>query len=88
MLQNFIIMVKNQFGKHVKIIHSDNGNEFKSRPMKMFYSENGIIHYTICVDSPQQNGWVERKDRHVLNISQAPSFQASVFIEFWGELVY
>ena len=30
LLQNFVIFVKNQFGKEVKIIHSDNGNEFTS----------------------------------------------------------
>jgi len=28
LLQDFVIMVKTQFGKHVKIIRSDNGQEF------------------------------------------------------------
>ena len=32
-LQNLIIMVKNQFERNVKIAHSDNVFEFKSSPM-------------------------------------------------------
>jgi len=75
-------MVKNQFGKDVKIIRSDNGLEFKSGPMKFFYSEKGIIHQTSCVDTPQQNGRVERKHRHILNIARALWFQASLPVEF------
>jgi len=43
-LQSFIIMVKNEFERNVKIIHSDNGLEFKSGPMLQFYLEKGIIH--------------------------------------------
>jgi len=46
-LQKFIIMVKNQFGKNVKIIRSDNGLEFKSGPMLQFYSEKGILHLMV-----------------------------------------
>jgi len=34
LLQNFVIMVKTQFGKEVKTIRSDNGLEFLSGPMK------------------------------------------------------
>jgi len=51
-LQNFVVVVKNQFGKDVEIIRSDNGLEFKSGPMKTFYFEKGIIHQTSCVDTP------------------------------------
>lgn len=61
LLQNFIIMVKMQFNKIVKILRSDNGLEFKSGLMKEFYARYGIIDQTSCVDTPQQNGRVERK---------------------------
>ena len=43
LLQHFIIMVKNLFGKGVKVVRSDNGNEFISRPMQQFYHEQGIL---------------------------------------------
>ena len=51
LLQNFVIFVKNQFGKDIKVIRSDNGKEFNSRPVQKFYCEKGIIHQTSCVDT-------------------------------------
>jgi len=35
-----------------KIIRSDNGNEFASRPMKFFYRKQGIMHQVSYVDTP------------------------------------
>ena len=67
-------MVKNQFGENVKIIHSDNGLEFKSGQMLHFYSEKGILHQTSCINTPQQNGRVERKHQHILSVARALHF--------------
>lgn len=75
-LPSFVNLVKNQFGKDVKLIRSDNSLEFKSRLMLQFYSKNGILHQTSCVDTHQQNGRVERKHRHILNVARALRFQA------------
>ena len=37
-------MARNQFDKGIKVVRSDNGLEFMSRPMKIFCFETGIIH--------------------------------------------
>ena len=87
LLKGFVSMVQNQFGKQVKIVRTNNGSEFKFGVIKSFYHEKGIIHQTSCVDSPQQNGRVERKHRHILNVARALRFQANLPLTFWGECV-
>jgi len=85
MLTNFFALVKNQFDKHVKMFRSDNGTEFVG--MKNYFFEQGIIFQTSCVGTPQQNGRVERKHRHILNVARALRFQGNLPIDFWGECV-
>ena len=85
LLRSFIALVQTQFNKQVKVVRIDNAIEFKSRLMKVFYQEKGITHQTSCVDTPQQNGQVEWKHRHILNMAQTLHFQASLPLDFWGE---
>ena len=82
-IRNFFAMVARQFNKEVKVVRSDNGHEFIC--LKDYFAEHGIIHQTSCVGTPQQNGRVERKHRHILNVVRALKFQAQLPIEFWGE---
>ena len=78
-------MAEKQFSKEVKIVRSDNGTEFMC--MSRFFRENGIIHQTSCVATPKQNGRVERKHRHILNIARALLFQSNLPVKFWGEAI-
>lgn len=55
--------------------------------MKSYFEEHGILHQISCVKTPQQNGRVERKHRHIINVARALRFQAKLPIEFWGECV-
>jgi len=88
LLKAFTIMVKTQFGKDVKIIRSDNALELsKSYEILDFFTSFGITHQTSCVHTPQQNGVVERKHRHLLEVSRALMFQASLPLRYWGDCV-
>lgn len=84
-MRAFFSMVKRQFNKCVKVVRSDNGTEFIY--MKDYFLEQGIIFQTSCVGKPQQNGRVERKHRHILNVARALRFQGHLPIKFWGECV-
>ncbi|XP_013622886.1 PREDICTED: uncharacterized protein LOC106328890 [Brassica oleracea var. oleracea] len=84
-LPNFCRLAHRQFGKLVKTVRSDNSIEFMC--LSRYFAENGILHQTSCVATPQQNGRVERKHRHILNVSRSIMFQANLPIKFWGESV-
>jgi len=84
-LQNFFALTERQFHRKVKTVRSDNGTEFMC--LTKFFRENGIAHERSCVSTPEQNGRVERKHRHILNVARALRFQAGLPIEFWGECV-
>ena len=53
----------------------------------MYLLKHGIISQTFCVGTPQQNGIVERKYRHLLNVVCALRFHANLSLSFWGEYI-
>jgi hypothetical protein len=82
-VQIFYKMVKTQFGKEIKIKRSDNVTEYLNKCLHNFFTENGIIHETSCVGTPQQNGVAERKNRHLLEITPALLVKNKVPHIFW-----
>lgn len=65
----------------------DNALEFSYGPCQTFFDISGILHQTSCVERPQQNGRVERKHRHLLEIARAIRFQSGLPLSFWGDCV-
>ena len=57
------------------MIRSDNGPKFI---MRQFYDDIGIVHQTTCIETPQQNGIVERKHQHLLNMTRSLLFQSNL----------
>ncbi|GJZ34215.1 putative RNA-directed DNA polymerase [Tanacetum coccineum] len=83
----FYNLIKNQFGKIVKTFRSDNGTEFVNKMFSKFCVDNGIIHQTTCAYTPQQNGIVERKHRHLLNVARSLLFQGGLPLYLWSECI-
>ncbi|XP_071712351.1 uncharacterized protein [Rutidosis leptorrhynchoides] len=82
----FLKFVSTQFNKTVKIVRSDNALEFIRGQLGSYLSKEGIVQQT-CPNRPQQNGRVERKHRHILDIARAIRFQSSLPLQFWGDCV-
>ena len=78
-------MSERQFGHKVQTIRTDNGTEFMT--LASYFRETGIVHQTSCTYTPQQNGRVERKHRHILNVARACMFQSRLPIEFRRESI-
>lgn len=47
----------------------------------------GIVYQTTIMGTLQQNGCVERKHHHILNVARALCFQANLLVKLWGECV-
>ncbi|GJT23280.1 retrovirus-related pol polyprotein from transposon TNT 1-94 [Tanacetum coccineum] len=87
MLKSFVKFVKTQFDAKIKTVRSDNALEFVKGSIGPYLVELGIEHQTSCVDRPQQNGRVERKHRHLLEVARALRFHAHLPLKFWGDCV-
>ena len=82
----FCTEIQIQFHVPIQIL-SDNAKEYLSEHFQSFMLQHGILYQTSCVDTPSQNGIVERKNRHLLETTWALLFQMHVLKHFWADLV-
>ena len=83
-LTNFLAYVHTHFNTNIQTLRLDNGQEFN---MPTFYQEHGIIHQLSCVETPEQNGRVERKHQHLLNVVRSLMFQSKLPLSHWTNYV-
>ena len=82
---DFLEMIETQFHIKVKSIRSDNGTELIKEQCLNLFAHKGILHQRSVPHVPQQNGRVERKHKHLLEISRALRFHANLPKKFWGD---
>ncbi|CAL1382352.1 unnamed protein product [Linum trigynum] len=80
-------MIKTQFDRTVRVVRSDPGGEFSSTPLLNLYASLGILTHKSCPGVSQQNGLVERKNRHVLEVTRALFLSSHVPSFLWPETV-
>jgi transposase InsO family protein len=56
-----------------------------SSNLEAYFCEHDIIHQTTCVDTPQQNGVAERKNRHLLEVTRSLMLDTYVPKSYWGD---
>jgi transposase InsO family protein len=81
----FYKMVQTQFNATIKIFCFDNGGEYMSGNLNACFCEQGIIHQTMCVYTPRQNGVAKRKNRHLLEVTRSLMFDTHVPKSYWGD---
>ena len=79
--QNFITMVERQFSTKLKHVQTDCGGEF--RPPSNLFTNLGIIHQRSCPHTSAQNGFVERRHRHVVETGLTLMAQSHTPQRFW-----
>ena len=85
--KTFYNMIYTQFETKIKVLRSGNGREYFTKLLSDFFSQNGIFQQSSCVDTPQQNGIAERKNKHLLEVARALLFTHKVPKTFWGGAV-
>ncbi|RDX61944.1 hypothetical protein CR513_59778, partial [Mucuna pruriens] len=80
-------LLNSKFNKSIKRLRSNNGTKFVNLEFSKFLKDNGVVHELTCVNTPQQNRVVERKNRHLLEVARALLFQMSIPNVYWGEVV-
>ncbi len=83
--QEFTNYVENQYNTKIKKFRSDNGTEYINKIFSDFLKQKGILHQTTCINTPEQNGVSERKNRHILEVTRSLLFQSNVPKRFWSD---
>lgn len=68
-LQSFYHEIKTQYSVDLRILRTNNALEFTQISISSFCASQGIIHQTSCSYTSQQNGVVEHKHRHILDVA-------------------
>ncbi|KAL6326273.1 hypothetical protein AAG906_004770 [Vitis piasezkii] len=75
--ENFNNMVRRSFQAKFKSL-DDNAREYYHNILGSYLLENGIVHQSSCIDTPRQNGVVERKNRHLMEVAQSLMIASNV----------
>ncbi|KAG8928182.1 hypothetical protein FRC01_006358, partial [Tulasnella sp. 417] len=81
------ILVEKQTGFQIKRLRDDKGGEFIGKKWNAFLTEQGIIHERTTVNTPQQNGIAERKNRTLEEAVTSMLAQAKLPRAVWGQAI-
>ena len=81
-------MVENEMYSKIKLLRSDNGGEFTSKEFMDYCSSHGIKRQLCVVRTPQQNGFVERKNMTVQEMSRTMPMDSKLIDIFWTQEVH
>ena len=79
--------MKNQTGRKIKYLRSDNGIEYTDSQFQKFCEEHGIQRHFSVRKTPQQNGVVERMNRSITERARCLRLNAGLPKSFWAEAV-
>lgn len=80
---HFYKMVQVQFGQHIKMLQTDGGGEFRSLSTEL--TRLGIQHRVTCPHTSEQNGVVERRHRHIVEMELTLLAKASMPLKYWSD---
>jgi hypothetical protein len=83
----FAAMVRTQFGKEIRALHSDRGGEFTSDVFTQYLKDHGTRRSLTAHDTPEMNGVAERLNYTIANHSRAMIDASGLPKSTWGHAV-
>ena len=83
--QQYHAWVKTQMKVPIKILHSDNGGEYLSKPFIKYLKDSGTEHRLTVNDTPAQNGVAERLNGVLMQKVRAMMHGTGLPKGMWGE---
>ncbi len=84
---NFKAMVEKEKGVSIKCLRFNGRGEYFSNEFSEYLKEHGIQRKYSCSYSPQQNGVVKRKNKHIAEITRAMLNEKNLPNYFWAEAI-
>lgn len=78
-----VLTIFTQFNRQIKCVQTDCGDEFQT--LNRYFHQVGIQHRISCPYTSQQNGYVERKHRHVVEMGLSLLSQSYTPHCFWDD---
>ena len=85
--REFATLVKNKFGRSMKILHSDNGFEYVNAEFKHYLASEGIEMTNSAPYTPEQNGKSERANRSAVEAARTMLKVKNLPTFLWAEAV-
>ena len=85
--EGFILKKKNETGKIIKILRTDNGLEFINNKMSELTQKYGIKHERTVPYTPQQNGKAERENRTLVEAARTILIKSNLNKSLWVEAI-
>jgi len=86
-VKDFVKLLKIQFGKNLKVLHTDGGGEFRNDELKLFCASEGIVQEFGFAGTPQHNGVAERLNRTLMDTVRSMMYGTMLPKSCWAELV-
>ena len=81
------VLVEKASGRKIKILRSDNGEEYTSAEFAAYLTKEGVRHELTIPHTPQQNGVAERLNRTLIESVRTMLADSKVPHKFWAEVL-
>nr|GFC41415.1 retrovirus-related Pol polyprotein from transposon TNT 1-94 [Tanacetum cinerariifolium] len=86
-LIEFLRLVQRGLHAQVRVVQTNKGTKFLNQTLHAYFAAEGIHHQTSVARTPDQNGFVERRNCKLVEAAQTMLSAAKVPLFFWAEAI-